>query len=169
MGHLKSFSRLDSEGADIPLSSGSKITSAPRDAYMPRNISCPVSSISSPLLHPKSPQRKSEQVSPIYNLRGGAPGSSPPHTVGSGNTPWTVLQQPATSLYEGIGIQRCRKNLYASVSPHKEWKHRFFHGIPQMSLPYKEIVSLINRQPKEQHDGRLVLADRVSSALEGSY
>ncbi|XP_051143165.1 mitogen-activated protein kinase kinase kinase YODA-like [Andrographis paniculata] len=80
-GHLRSLQPLDTEKLAIHSSRVSNTNFNPSEIYMPRNISCPVSPIGSPLLQPRSPQNPSGRMSP-------SPISSP-HATSGASTPLT--------------------------------------------------------------------------------
>ncbi|BBN69328.1 Protein kinase superfamily protein [Prunus dulcis] len=207
-GHGRNHSNLDSEGMGIHQSRGSKlprhqdewlklmaksscyyeylampIPSQPiqNDAHTPRNVSCPVSPIGSPLLHSRSPQHFSGRMSPspISSPRTTS-GSSTPLTGGSGAIPFQHLKQPTTYLHEGMGKSQRSQNcgFYTNGSiPYHEPKPDLFRGIPQASRAFLDIISSDNgapgdqignpvpRDPQELFDVQSILADRVSQQL----
>ncbi|XP_034215464.1 mitogen-activated protein kinase kinase kinase YODA isoform X2 [Prunus dulcis] len=180
-GHGRNHSNLDSEGMGIHQSRGSKTASASSDAHTPRNVSCPVSPIGSPLLHSRSPQHFSGRMSPspISSPRTTS-GSSTPLTGGSGAIPFQHLKQPTTYLHEGMGKSQRSQNcgFYTNGSiPYHEPKPDLFRGIPQASRAFLDIISSDNgapgdqignpvpRDPQELFDVQSILADRVSQQL----
>ncbi|KAL6533182.1 hypothetical protein OROMI_027294 [Orobanche minor] len=80
-GHAKNIQPSDTDGLSIHSSRVSKSKFHSSDIYIPRNISCPVSPVGSPLLRPMSPQNLSGMMSP-------SPISSPRATSGA-STPLT--------------------------------------------------------------------------------
>ncbi|CAL9030149.1 unnamed protein product [Prunus brigantina] len=180
-GHGRNHSNLDSEGMGINQSRGSKTASASSDAHTPRNVSCPVSPIGSPLLHSRSPQHFSGRMSPspISSPRTTS-GSSTPLTGGSGAIPFQHLKQPTAYLHEGMGKSQRSQNcsFYTNGSiPYHEPKPDLFRGIPQASHAFLDIISSDNgapgdqignpvpRDPQELFDVQSILADRVSQQL----
>ncbi|KAI3458128.1 hypothetical protein Pfo_014791 [Paulownia fortunei] len=81
IGHARSLQQSDTERLAIHSSRVSKSNFHSSDIYIPRNISCPVSPVGSPLLCPRSPQHLSGRMSP-------SPMSSPRTTSGA-STPLT--------------------------------------------------------------------------------
>ncbi|XP_057463338.1 mitogen-activated protein kinase kinase kinase YODA-like [Actinidia eriantha] len=177
-GHNKNVSCLDPEGMAIHnprrLKTGSGFSDA--RALVPRNISCPVSPIGSPLLHSRSPQHMSARMSPSPISSPRTPsGSTTPLTGGSGAIPVHNLKQP-TYLHESIGtISRSQNNLHPNVSSsYLDPRPDLFCGLHQGSHAFHELVSAENGFLGNQfgrtvqgrlHDGQLVLADRVSQQL----
>ncbi|KAL5747511.1 hypothetical protein ACOSP7_024513 [Xanthoceras sorbifolium] len=177
IGQTRNALCFDSEGAASYQSRGLKIGSGSSDAHTPRNISCPVSPIGSPLLHPRSPQHTSGRMSP-------SPISSP-HTVSGSSTPLTggsgaiPFYHPTTYLHEGIGmIPRTQNSFHTNGSNlYQDPKPDLFRGISQASHVFREMISsdrgtLGNQfgcpghgDPREFSDGQPVLADQVSEQL----
>ncbi|KAK9983559.1 hypothetical protein SO802_033084 [Lithocarpus litseifolius] len=180
IGNARNPSCLESEGVGIHQSRGSKTASVSSDAHTPRNISCPVSPIGSPLLRSRSPQHLSGRMSPspISSPRTTS-GSSTPLTGGSGAIPFNHLKQPTTYLHEGVGmIQRGQSSFYANGSTlYHEPKPELFRGMPQASHAFHDMISSDNGAPgnqmgwplhadtREMHARQLALADHVSEQL----
>lgn len=177
IGNARTYSSLDSEGVGNHLSRGSKIGTASSDVHTPRNISCPVSPIGSPLLHSRSPQHMSGRMSPSpISSPHTASGASTPLSGGSGMLPFPHLKQPGSYMHEGMGtIQRSQNSFYTNGGTHfHEPKSEFFRGMPQASQAFRDIISSDNctlgnqiTQPTsgEFYDVQSVLADRVSQQL----
>ncbi|KAL3630624.1 hypothetical protein CASFOL_023608 [Castilleja foliolosa] len=87
--HTRSLQQLDVETLTTHSSRFSKPNIYSSDIYIPRNISCPVSPIGSPLLRPMSPQHFSGMMSPspISSPRNMS-GASTPLTGGIGSIPF---------------------------------------------------------------------------------
>ncbi|KAF3448581.1 hypothetical protein FNV43_RR09294 [Rhamnella rubrinervis] len=86
IGNARSNTSIDLDGVSIHQSRSSKIGSGSRDVHTPRNISCPVSPIGSPLIHSRSPQHMSGRMSPSpISSPLASSGSSTPLTGGSDN------------------------------------------------------------------------------------
>ncbi|XP_022720417.1 mitogen-activated protein kinase kinase kinase YODA-like isoform X1 [Durio zibethinus] len=180
IGNTRNLSCIDSEGtASLPCR-GLKIGSGSSDAHTPRNMSCPVSPMGSPLLHPRSPQHLSGRMSPSpISSPHTASGSSTPLTGGSGAIPFHHQKQPMTYLHEGIGITpRSQNSFYGNASnPYQEPEPDLFRGISQASNVFQEIISsdsgAFGKQygrsghvdHRELYDGQPVLADHVSQQL----
>ncbi|PON62895.1 Serine/threonine protein kinase [Parasponia andersonii] len=125
IGNARNYSSIDSEGMANHWSRGSKIGTGSSDTHSPRNISCPVSPIGSPLLYSRSPQHMSGRMSPSpISSPHIASGSSTPLTGGSGALPVHHPKQPTTYLHEGMGaIQRSQNGFYTNGgSPYHEPK-----------------------------------------------
>ncbi|XVE57900.1 hypothetical protein DITRI_Ditri04bG0127500 [Diplodiscus trichospermus] len=177
---LGNLSCIDSEGtASLPCR-GLKMGSGSSDAHTPRNMSCPVSPIGSPLLHPMSPQHLSGRMSPSpISSPHTASGSSTPLTGGSGAIPFHHQKQPITYLHEGIGIiPRPQNSFYGNASnPYQEPKPDLFRGISQASNIFLEMIASDSGASgkqygrpghgdhRELYDGQPVLADHVSQQL----
>ncbi|PON84560.1 Serine/threonine protein kinase [Trema orientale] len=177
IGNARNYSSIDSEGMANHQSRGSKIGTGSSDAHSPRNISCSVSPIGSPLLYSRSPQHMSGRLSPSpISSPHTASGSSTPLTGGSGALPFHHPKQPTTYLHEGMGtIQRSQNGFYTNGgSPYHEPKPDLFRGMPQNSHAYWDIISSDNSALGNQigrpatgefYDIQSVLADRVSQQL----
>uniref|UniRef100_A0A2N9FVP3 mitogen-activated protein kinase kinase kinase n=1 Tax=Fagus sylvatica TaxID=28930 RepID=A0A2N9FVP3_FAGSY len=178
IGPARNHSCLDLEGVGSHQSRGSKPGSVSSDAHTPRNISCPVSPIGSPLLHSRSPQHMSGRMSPspISSPRTTS-GSSTPLTGGSGAIPYHHMKQPTTYLHEGAGmIQRGQSSFYANGStPYHEPKPELFRGMPQASHVFHDVIpsdngALGSQMGRPLHGDtreydRQVLADHLSQQL----
>lgn len=149
----------------------------PSDIHSPRNISCSVSPIGSPLLYSRSPQHMSGRMSPSpISSPHTASGSSTPLTGGSGALPFHHPKQPTTYLHDGMGtLQRSQNGFYMNGSaPFNESRPELFQGMPQASHAFRDIISSDNstlgnqiarRATGEFYDVQSVLADRVSQQL----
>ncbi|XVF51471.1 hypothetical protein PTKIN_Ptkin04bG0187700 [Pterospermum kingtungense] len=180
IGNARNLSCIDSEGmAGLPCR-GQKKGSGSSDAHTPRNVSCPVSPIGSPLLHPRSPQNLSGRMSPSpISSPHTASGSSTPLTGGNGAIPFHHQKQPMTYLHEGIGmLPRSQNSFYGNTSnPYQEPKPDLFRGISQAPNVFQEMIlsdssAFGKRYGKPGHgdhgevcDGQPVLADHVSQQL----
>lgn len=134
---------------------------------MSRNISCPVSPVGSPLLHPRSPQHLSGRMSPspISSPRTTS-GSSTPLTGGIGSVPFHN-QQPMSSQ-DGYG------NLHLRPPSHSYWDPDILRGAQSGSHAFRELTSYDNDALGKQfvrtangelYDKQSILADRVSQQL----
>ncbi|KAK9143789.1 hypothetical protein Syun_013189 [Stephania yunnanensis] len=172
----RNFSSLDTEGLIIPRSAKGGPTSS--DGHVPRNVSCPVSPIGSPLLSSKSPQHMNGRMSPspISSPRTTS-GSSTPLTGGSGAIPFAHLKQPAY-LHEGLGsMPRLPNGIYVNGSTYHEPKPDLFRGMQQGPHVFRDVMTSDNDvlgkafgrsslpDHREVYDGQSVLADRVSQQL----
>ncbi|KAL6182213.1 hypothetical protein ACLB2K_043636 [Fragaria x ananassa] len=179
-GHGRNNLHFDSEGMTMHQSRGSRVGSASRDVHTPRNVSCPVSPIGSPLLHPRSPQHVSgrRSPSPISSPRITSSASTP-LTGGGGAIHFQHLKQPTTYLNEGTQMTQRSQNssFYSNGSmQYHEPKPDLFQGIPH-AQDFRDIVSSDNvahrdqfwkpvpGQQREFCDVQSVLADRVSQQL----
>ncbi|XP_024043817.1 mitogen-activated protein kinase kinase kinase YODA isoform X2 [Citrus clementina] len=181
MGLARTVSGFDLEGVPNFQSRGLKTGSA-SDAHTPRNVSCPVSPIGSPLLHPRSPQHTSGWVSPSpISSPHTASGSSTPITGGSGAIPFHHPMPPSTYLHEGIGVAPRSQNSFHSSSSNLYQDPDLFRGMSQASHVFREIISsdrsaLANQfgRPgpgdlREFYDGQPVLADDESQQLSKDH
>ncbi|XP_062074346.1 mitogen-activated protein kinase kinase kinase YODA [Humulus lupulus] len=176
IGNSRNYSSIDSEGMGNHQSRGSKFGTVSSDAHSPRNISCPVSPIGSPLLYSRSPQHMSGRLSPSpISSPHTASGSSTPLTGGSGALPFHHPKQH-TYVHESMGtIQRCQSGFYTNGStPYHEPKPELFRGVQQTSHAFRDMFSsdnspIVNQMgrptPVEFYDVQSVLADRVSQQL----
>ncbi|KAM2075218.1 hypothetical protein ACFX1T_038131 [Malus domestica] len=178
-GHGKNHLNLESEGMGMHQSRGSTTVSASSDAYSPKNVSCPISPIGSPLLHSRSPQHVSGRMSP-------SPISSPRTTSGSStpltssSIPFQHLKQPTTYSLAGIGMTQRSQNCGFHTNgnmPYHEPKPDLSQGFPQGSYAFRDIFlsdngvlgnqvgHSVSGDPRELFDVQSVLADRVSQQL----
>lgn len=124
------------------------------DIHIPRNVSCPVSPIGSPLLHPRSPQHVNGRMSP-------SPISSPRTTSGSSS--------PLTSGSGAIPFHHHPNNhsVYLQEFP-KSPRSPYVNGTSYLD-PNPDIFALEKRFGKpaqgETYNGQSVLADCVSHQL----
>lgn len=141
--------------------------------HIPRNVSCPVSPIGSPLLHSRSPPHLNGRMSPspISSPRATS-GSSTPLTGGTGAIPFHHLNQ-SMYLQEGYGsVPKSPQSPYMNGPSY--WDPDFFRGMQSGSHGFRELASSENDALAKQfgrpgfgelHDGQSVLADRVSQQL----
>ncbi|KAB2598652.1 mitogen-activated protein kinase kinase kinase YODA-like [Pyrus ussuriensis x Pyrus communis] len=176
IGQGRNFSNLDSDRLAIHSSRHSKTNNHTSEIHIPRNISCPVSPIGSPLLHSRSPPRLNGRMSPspISSPRTTS-GSSTPLTGGSGAITFIHMNQPI-NLQEGFGgISKPSNGLYVNgPSSYHDSCPDMFRGKQPGSHIFSELMPCENdvlgkqfvRPAKaEQYDGQSVLADRVSRQL----
>ncbi|GMJ13574.1 EMBRYO DEFECTIVE 71, MAP KINASE KINASE KINASE 4, YODA [Hibiscus trionum] len=172
IGQAKTYSSsLELEKLAVHSSRVSKLHAS--DINIPRNVSCPVSPIGSPLLHSRSPQHLNGRMSPspISSPRT-ASGSSTPLTGGSGSIPFGYLKQSAY-FKEGFGsMPKPSNGLYVSGSSHHDNNPDIFRGLQAGSHIFSELVPSENdvlgigrSVHGESYDGQSVLADRVSRQL----
>ncbi|XP_039025403.1 mitogen-activated protein kinase kinase kinase YODA-like [Hibiscus syriacus] len=143
------------------------------DINIPRNVSCPVSPIGSPLLLSRSPQHLNGRTSPppISTPRTTS-GSSTPLTGGSGAMPFGYLKQSAY-FQEGFGsMPKPSNGLFVSGSSHYDNNPEIFRGLQAGSHIFSELMPSENdvlgngrMVHGESYDGQSVLADRVSRQL----
>ncbi|KAJ4705993.1 Mitogen-activated protein kinase kinase kinase [Melia azedarach] len=173
-GQVRNFSTLETERLAIHSSRVSQTAFSASDIQIPKNKSCPVSPIGSPLLHPRSPQHLNGRMSPspISSPRTTS-GASTPLTGGSGAIPFNHLKQPVY-LQEGIGnLPKPTSNFYGN-GPYQDTNPDIFRGMQPGSHIFSELVSsendVLGKQlgrsaHGEPYDGQSVLADRVSRQL----
>ncbi|XP_057480811.1 mitogen-activated protein kinase kinase kinase YODA-like [Actinidia eriantha] len=172
IGHTRNGTNLDSGRLAIHSSRVSKSGLHSSEIHIPRNISCPVSPIGSPLLHSRSPQHLNGRLSPSpISSPHTTSGSSTPLTGGSANILYHQLNQ-SVYLQEGFGIKS--QNHYTNSPSYHSPNHDIFRGMQSGSQIFRELLSSENEalgkhfgRPihGEQYDGQSVLADRVSQQL----
>lgn len=181
MEHARNLSFLDTERLAIHSSRVSR-TNGPLsgDNHIPRNLSCPVSPIGSPLLQSRSPQHLSGRMSPspISSPRTTS-GSSTPLTGGSGAIPFHHSKQSVYLQQEGFGgMPKSANSLYANGTSYHDPNPNIFGGMQPGSHVFPELVSgennvlgkqFVRSTHGEQYDGQSVLADRVSRQLLGDH
>lgn len=109
------------------------------DINIPRNVSCPVSPIGSPLLHSRSPQHLNGRMSPspISSPRTTS-GSSTPLTCGSGSVPFGYMKQ-STYLQEGFGsMPKPSSGLYVNGSSYYDKNPDIFRVLQSGSHTYSD-------------------------------
>ncbi|KAF5731182.1 hypothetical protein HS088_TW19G00787 [Tripterygium wilfordii] len=164
----------DSERLAIHSSGVSKTGPYVSDIHIPRNVSCPISPIGSPLLHARSPQHLNgrRSPSPISSPRTTS-GSSTPLTGGNGAIPFNHLKQSGY-LQAGIGIMPKSSNSLYGNGPYHQPNPDIFRGMQPGSPIFSELIPCENDvlgKPigspihGEPYDGQSVLADRVSRQL----
>ncbi|XP_014511400.1 mitogen-activated protein kinase kinase kinase YODA [Vigna radiata var. radiata] len=145
------------------------------EIHIPRNISCPVSPIGSPLLRPRSPQHMNGRMSPspISSPRT-ASGASTPLNGGSGAIPFS---NHLVYIQEGLGnLPKSSNGVYISGPTHHDLNVDIFRGMQQTPHISSELVpgesdvlgKQFARSPRnEAYDVQSVLADRVCRQLLG--
>ena len=147
------------------------------EIHIPRNISCPVSPVGSPLLHSRSPQHLNGRMSPspISSPRTTS-GSSTPLTGGSNAIPFNHLKQSQSGfLQEGFGgMQKPSNGFFINGPSYHESSPDIFRGMQPGSNIFSELAPSENNVLGKQfgrpahgelYDGQSVLADRVSRQL----
>ncbi|KAL6132039.1 hypothetical protein ACLB2K_070410 [Fragaria x ananassa] len=175
IGQARNFSNLDSDRLAIHSSRVSKTHHHTSEIHIPRNISCPVSPIGSPLLYSRSPPHLNGRMSPspISSPRTTS-GSSTPLTGGNGAIPFIHLKQ-SINFQEGFGgISNSSNGLYGNGPSYHDSSPDMFRGKQPGSPIFSELVPSENDvlakqfgRPAhtEQYNGQSVLADRVSRQL----
>ncbi|KAK4436286.1 Mitogen-activated protein kinase kinase kinase YODA [Sesamum alatum] len=171
IGNARVLQQPETERLAIHSSRVSKSSFHSSDIYIPRNISCPVSPVGSPLLYPRSPQHLSGRMSPspISSPRTTS-GSSTPLTGGIGAIPFH--NQPMLSQ-DSYGNLQMRPPSPCVNSP-SYWDPDILRGVQSGSHAFRELTSYDNDALGKQfgratngelYDGQSVLADRVSQQL----
>ncbi|BBG98309.1 Protein kinase superfamily protein [Prunus dulcis] len=175
IGQARNFSNLDSDRLAIHSSRVSKTNNHTSEIHIPRNISCPVSPIGSPLLHSRSPPHLNGRMSPspISSPRTTS-GSSTPLTGGSGAIPFIHMKQ-SINLQEGFGgISKPMNGFYVNGPSYHDSCPDMFRGKQPGSHIFSELMpcendvlgkQFVRPAHAEQYDGQSVLADRVSRQL----
>lgn len=169
IGHARNLPCFDSEGVASQHSRGLKTSSGPK------NMSCPISPIASPILHSRSPQHVSGRMSPSpISSPHTASGSSTPLTGGSGALPFHHQKQPANYLHEGMVVSPRSQSSFYGSSRYQEVKSDLFQGMSQQAHVFPELVSSDNGVAgnlfgrscpgdlRESYDGRSLLVDHLS-------
>lgn len=176
IGHTRNILNSESERLAIHSTRVSKIGLHSSEIHIPRNISCPVSPIGSPLLYPRSPQHLNGRMSPspISSPRTTSGSSTPLTGSGSGTIPFHQLNQ-SVFLQEDFGIKpKPPQSPYISSPSYHSPNHDIFRGVNSGSQIFRELLSGENDsfgkqfgRPNhgEPYDGQSVLADRVSQQL----
>ncbi|CAI0546591.1 unnamed protein product [Linum tenue] len=167
ISQARNFPTLDTERLAVHSSRVSRSGLHASDIHIPRNISCPVSPIGSPLLHSRSPQHFNGRMSPspISSPRTTS-GSSTPLTGGSGAIPFNHMKH---SVYFQDGtyanISKPSSNgMYLNGSSYHDTD--IFRGMQQPGNGPDILSELGPRLVLgETYDGQSVLADRVSRQL----
>ncbi|KAK8467522.1 hypothetical protein PHAVU_007G072801 [Phaseolus vulgaris] len=180
IGQAKNLSTLDSDRLSVHSSRFLKINPHESEIHIPRNISCPVSPIGSPLLRSRSPQHRNGRMSPspISSPRT-ASGASTPLAGGSGAIPFGNHSKQLIYFQEGFGsIPKSSNGMYVNGPAHHDSTVDIFRGMQIGSHIPSELVSSENdvlvkqfaRHPHaEPHDFQSVLADRVGRQLLGEH
>ncbi|XP_027357727.1 mitogen-activated protein kinase kinase kinase YODA-like [Abrus precatorius] len=177
IGQGRNLSALDSDRLALHSSRVLKTNHHASEIHIPRNISCPVSPIGSPLLRSRSPQHMSGRMSPspISSPRT-ASGASTPLNGGSGAIPFS---NHLVYIQEGLGnLPKSLNSGYASGSAHHDSNVDIFRGMQKTSHITSELVPSENdvlgkhfaRPPhNEPYDVQSILADRVCRQLLGEH
>ncbi|XP_030500237.2 mitogen-activated protein kinase kinase kinase YODA [Cannabis sativa] len=174
IGEARNLSPLESERLAVHSSRVLKTAHHCSEIHIPRNVSCPVSPIGSPLLNSRSPQHLSGRMSPspISSPRTTS-GSSTPLTGGSGSIPFGHLKQ-SVNLQEGFGgMPKPLTSHYINGPSYHDSSHDIFRGMQPGSHMFSELLPCENevlglqfpRHGHGEYDGQSVLADRVSRQL----
>ncbi|XP_021726676.1 mitogen-activated protein kinase kinase kinase YODA-like [Chenopodium quinoa] len=174
VGLERNLSSLDSERLAVHSSRVSPARPRSSEYHIPRNISCPVSPIGSPLLHPRSPQHLNGMMSPspISSPRTTS-GSSTPLTGASGAIPYHHSQQ-SHYMQEGFGALPKSPNSVFLNGPYDPSPNILRgmqsgpHGLTLVSSENEIRIKQVERERPYQGNpcnGRTVLADRVSKQL----
>ncbi|RZB44195.1 Mitogen-activated protein kinase kinase kinase YODA isoform B [Glycine soja] len=180
IGQGKNLSSLDSDRLSVHSSRFLKTNPHESEIHIPRNISCPVSPIGSPLLRSRSPQHRNGKMSPspISSPRT-ASGASTPLAGGSGAIPFGNHSKQSIYFQEGFGsIPKSSNGVYMNGHSHHDSNVDIFRGMQMGSHISPELVSSENdvlvkqfaRHPHaEPYDFQSVLADRVGRQLLGEH
>ncbi|PON44174.1 Serine/threonine protein kinase [Trema orientale] len=174
IGQARNFSTLDSDRLAVHSSRVLKTNAHSSEIHIPRNVSCPVSPIGSPLLNSRSPQHLNGRMSPspISSPRTTS-GSSTPLTGGSGAIPFSHQKQ-SINLQEGFGgMPKPLTTLHVNGLSYHDSGPDIFRGMQPGSHVFSELGPCENdvlglqftRPAHGEYDGQSVLADRVSRQL----
>ncbi|KAK9059645.1 hypothetical protein SSX86_020349 [Deinandra increscens subsp. villosa] len=145
-GLARNRQALDSDGLATHSFRASRPGFISSDVQIPRNVSCPVSPIGSPLLHSRSPQHLNGRVSPspISSPRTTSGTSTPPTNINGSNIPFHHVNQ-SVYLHE--------------ISKPTSISYR--DPVPDMFRAKRQLRGLTH----ELHGGDAVLVDSVSHLL----
>ncbi|KAL9237322.1 hypothetical protein vseg_011885 [Gypsophila vaccaria] len=173
----RNLSGLDSEILAAHSSRASPTRPRSSELRIPRNISCPVSPIGSPLIQARSPQHlrgmtsPSSTCSPHYTS-----GSSTPLTCGGGAIPFHHVQaQQSHYMQEGFGIMPKSPNSVFQNRPcYSNPKPNILRGVQTspravVASTDSESVSRVKSCRGGLSNGQSVLADRVSQQLRREH
>ncbi|GMH29576.1 hypothetical protein Nepgr_031419 [Nepenthes gracilis] len=178
VGLERKISSEDSERLAVHSSRVSPTRPRSSEYYIPRNISCPVSPIGSPLAYLRSPQLQNGVMSPspISSPRTTS-GSSTPLTgggSGSGTIP-SHHSQHLAHFQDGFGsIPRSPKSVFLNGPTYHDPNLHIFRAPQPGSHGFRDLVSSENETATKQlgrpwhvdlYNGQSVLADRVSQQL----
>ncbi|XP_022873984.1 mitogen-activated protein kinase kinase kinase YODA, partial [Olea europaea var. sylvestris] len=173
IGHARSLQLFDSERLAIHSSRVSKSNYHSSDIYIPRNVSCPVSPIGSPLLHARSPQYPNGRMSPSpISSPLTTSGSSTPLTSGTGTIPFHLLNQSILSQDIFSNLPKAPTSPRVNNPPY--WDPDIFRTAQLGSNAFRELTTsdkdargnqFVMTANGEMYDRQLILADRVSQQL----
>nr|GMC63271.1 mitogen-activated protein kinase kinase kinase YODA-like [Ipomoea batatas]GMC68481.1 mitogen-activated protein kinase kinase kinase YODA-like [Ipomoea batatas] len=171
IGHARNTPCFEPERLAIHSFRVSKSSIYGSEIHVPRNISCPVSPIGSPLLHPRSPQHLNGRMSPSpISSPLAVSGSSTPLTGGNGAIPFHHFNQ---SIYLQEGIANLSQGLYINA-PSSYWEPDASRGMQSGAHALWDVqptendalAKLFGRPTSgELNNGQSVLANRVSEQL----
>ncbi|KAK4283057.1 hypothetical protein QN277_000057 [Acacia crassicarpa] len=177
-GQGRNLSALDNDRLSVHSSRMLKLNPhASNEGHVPRNISCPVSPIGSPLLQSRSPQHMNGRMSPspISSPRT-VSGASTPLTGGSGAIPFGNHLKQSAYYQEGLAnLPKHSNGMYFSAPAHHDSGVDIFRNLQMGSqtelIPSENDVlgKHFARPPVEPYDVQSVLADRVSRQLLGDH
>ncbi|XP_028773220.1 mitogen-activated protein kinase kinase kinase YODA [Neltuma alba] len=177
-GQGRNLSALDNDRVSVHSSRVLKTNPhASNEIHIPRNISCPVSPIGSPLLRSRSPQHMNGRMSPspISSPRT-VSGASTPLTGGSGAIPFGNHLKQSAYYQDGLAnLPKHSNSIYINAPAHHDSGIDIFRNL-QMGSQTELILSENDvmgkhfaRPPVEPYDVQSVLADRVSRQLLGDH
>ncbi|KAE9611318.1 hypothetical protein Lal_00011602 [Lupinus albus] len=183
IGQGRNLSLLDSDRLAVHSSRVLKTNPHASEIHIPRNISCPVSPIGSPLLRSRSPQHMNGGMSPspISSPRT-ASGASTPLTGGNGAIPFGNHLKQSVYFQEGLGnMPKLSSNgVYMNMNGpiHNDSNIDMFRGMQMGSHMTSEMfpneIDVLGKQfarphPVEPYDFQSVLADHVGRQLLGDH
>ncbi|GAB4858282.1 hypothetical protein Ancab_009755 [Ancistrocladus abbreviatus] len=165
----------DSERLAVHSSRVSPARHRSSEYHVPRNISCPVSPIGSPLTYPRSPQQLNGIMSPSpLSTPLTTSGSSTPLTGGSGALPFHHSQH-AAYLQDGFGsIPKSPNSVFLNGPSYHDPNLHIFRTMQPGSHAFQDLVCSENEVAAKQlkrpshgdlYNGQSVLADQVSQQL----
>ncbi|KAK9665479.1 hypothetical protein RND81_14G114700 [Saponaria officinalis] len=170
IGHERIRSGLDTEILAAHSSRASPTRPHSSECHAPRNISCPVSPISSPLFQARSPQHLRGTASPSICSPHNTSGSSTPLTYGSGPIPFHHSQQ-SQYMQDGFGtIPKSPNSVFLNGPCYSDSKPNIRQGVKSspralVSVTVSESETRVRSSQGGLSSGQSVLADRVSRQL----
>ncbi|KAJ8771473.1 hypothetical protein K2173_026650 [Erythroxylum novogranatense] len=175
INQARNFSTSDSERLAVHSSRVLRAGPQASDIHIPRNISCPVSPIGSPLSHSRSPQNLNGRMSPSpLSSPRTTSGSSTPLTGGPGAIPFNHLKQSVYLQECFLNMSRPSNTVYNNGPSYHDSNLDLFRGMQMGSQIFSELIpceyDALGKQlgrpaHGELYDGQSVLADQVSRQL----
>ncbi|XP_059629235.1 mitogen-activated protein kinase kinase kinase YODA-like isoform X2 [Cornus florida] len=167
-GYARNIATLNSERLPIHSARISKAGFISSDIHIQRNISCPVSPIRSPLVHPRSPQHLNGLMSPPpISSPCTASGSSTPITCDSGAMPFHHLNQSAYLQEDFERMSQPPQSCYVNGPSYHSPNRDIFRGMQSGSHAFQELVSFecdaLGKRFRRPANGELIDGRSIST------